>query len=281
MDPASLTISVIGLASLFSACMGCFDSIQLGRAFGEDYGKCLLRLDAAKLRFSRWGEAAGIAPNSKARSTIVVPDKDFRLAQSLLEQIMESFEDAENFSRRYQRRSELESPTSEVLATCDERQSLRWRDFNLHSQLRKVASRRQQSTDFVQKTKWALYEKKRLDTMIGEITEFTYRLVELFPVVKKSQIPLCEMELSAIEDAQDLITLKTLAGPDDEVLRQSVEAKVKRRGHIIQNWSASDNADVWVGDENEYGAEGKGHHVSKFTVSGSAKVRLGNNNQGR
>jgi Prion-inhibition and propagation len=64
MEPASLTVGVVGLAGLFSACMECFDYLQLGQAFGEDYGKCLLRLDAAKLRFSRWGEAMGIALSS-------------------------------------------------------------------------------------------------------------------------------------------------------------------------------------------------------------------------
>ena len=46
MEPASLTIGVVGLAGLFSTCMQCFDYVQLGRAFGDDYGKCLLRLEA-------------------------------------------------------------------------------------------------------------------------------------------------------------------------------------------------------------------------------------------
>jgi Prion-inhibition and propagation len=179
-------------------------------------------------------------------------DKDFMVAQSLLQQIVESFEDAEKVSKRYQRR-----------------------------QLRAMASRRQKSTGFVQKARWALYEKRKFDTMISEITEFVGKLVDLFPIAKESQIPLCEMELLAIEDAQDLATLKTLAGPDDDILHQSVEAELKRRGHIVRNWNATDNADVWVGDENEYGVESKGHHVSEFTVSGSAKVRLGNNNKRR
>lgn len=88
MEPASLTVGVVGFASPFSTCMECFDYIQLGRAFGKDYGKCLLRLDAAKLRFSRWGEAMGIALSSQTRGTIVVPDKDFQVAQSLLQQIV-------------------------------------------------------------------------------------------------------------------------------------------------------------------------------------------------
>lgn len=272
MEPASLTIGVVGLASLFSTCMECFDYIQLGRAFGKDYGKCLLRLDAAKLRFSRWGEAMGIALSSQTRGTIVVPDKDFQVAQSLLQQIVESFEDAEKVSKRYQRHTELESPTSDVLTVYDERTGLCRRDLNLHSQLRAMASGRQISTGLVQKTRWALYEKRKFDTMISEITEFVGKLVDLFPIAKESQIPLCEVELLAIEDAQDLATLKTLAGPDDDVLDQSVEAELKRRGHVVKNWNAVDNADVWVGDENEYGIESKGHHVSKFTVSGSAKI---------
>ena len=38
MEPAGLTLGVVGLASLFSTCMECFDYIQLSRSFGKDYG---------------------------------------------------------------------------------------------------------------------------------------------------------------------------------------------------------------------------------------------------
>ena len=95
--------------------MQCFDYIQLGRAFGEDYGKCLLRLDAAEVRFSRWGEAVGIAVTSHNKKPTVLSPHEFQLTQSLLQQIQDSFDDTEKISKRYRKHTEMEHPTSVVL----------------------------------------------------------------------------------------------------------------------------------------------------------------------
>ena len=55
MDPAGLVFGVAGLAGIFSACVDCFEYIQFGWQFGQDYGKCLLKLDVARLQLCRWG----------------------------------------------------------------------------------------------------------------------------------------------------------------------------------------------------------------------------------
>src|SRR2546421_4016159 len=236
MEPVGLTMGVVGLAALFSACMECFDYVQLGRAFGSDYGKCLLRLDAAKVSFSRWGEATGIASASQVADRLVVSERDLRLAESLLQQILDSFEDAEKISTRYRKHLQLDNPNSEALAVCDERNDLSVQDLKLHSQLRAIASRRQKTTGLVRKARWALYEKKKFDTMISEITEFVDKLVDLFAGVKTSLVPLCEQELSTIADARDVAKLNVVAGTDDTVLQSCSEAELTRRGHRVTDW---------------------------------------------
>ena len=281
MEPVGFTIGVMGLAGLFSTCMQCFDYVQLGRAFGDDYGKCLLRLDAAKLRLSRWGEAVGIAVTSQDRKPVVLSPQEFHLAQSLLQQIQDSFDDTEKISKRYRKHAEMESSTNGVLAVYSEQSDLRPQEKQLHSQLRAIAFRRQQSTGLVQKTRWALYEKKRFDSLIGDITDFVDKLINLFPVARESQTSICQAELRTITDEQDLVTLRAIARTDDEILQRGIEEELTRRGHVVTDWKAGDDADVWIGDENAFGVDSKGHHVSKFAVSGSAKVRLGNQNRGR
>lgn len=69
MEPAGLVVGIAGLAGTITSCVECFDYIQLGRNFGADYGKCLLRLDAAKLRMSRWGDSLGFGPNPGRESS--------------------------------------------------------------------------------------------------------------------------------------------------------------------------------------------------------------------
>jgi hypothetical protein len=117
--------------------------------------------------------------------------------------------------------------------------------------------------------------------MIDDITDFVDKLVDLFPDAKKSQTPLCPKELLTIGDTTSLTRLKDIAGADDQVLQSCVEIELARRGHIVTNWQARNQADVWVGEENGVGVESKGHHVSKFSVSDSAKVRVGNNKKGQ
>jgi hypothetical protein len=57
--------SALSVAALFNNCVDCFEFIQLGRRFGSDYERCQLRLDIAKTRLGRWGEAVKV--NEDAR----------------------------------------------------------------------------------------------------------------------------------------------------------------------------------------------------------------------
>jgi Prion-inhibition and propagation len=280
MESAGLTIGVVGLAGLFSTCMECFDYIQLGRTFGEDFGKCLLRLDAAKLRFSRWGEAVGLAVVSQGNNPIVLSQQDYNVAQSLLQQIADSFEDTEKIAKRYQRHAEMDSSTNTALTVYDERTDLKVQEAKLHFQLRSIALRRQKSTTLTQKARWALYEKRRFDILISDITDFVDQLVNLFSVARESEMALCQAELYTIKDEEDIVTLRSVVEPDDNVLQRCIQEELVRRGHAVTDWKAGETSDVWIGDENAFGVESKGHLVSKFEVSGSAKVRVGNKNTG-
>ena len=69
LEPVGLKIGIAGLAGAFTACVDCFEYIQLGRQFGQDYGNCLLKLDVAKLRLSRWGVAMGLGPELTSQAT--------------------------------------------------------------------------------------------------------------------------------------------------------------------------------------------------------------------
>jgi hypothetical protein len=87
----------------------------------------------------------------------------------------------------------------------------------------------------LQKARWALYEKKKLDAMMDDITDFVDKLVDLFPDAKKFQTPLCAKELLTIGDTTSLTRLKDIAGADDQVLQSCVEIELARRGHIVIN----------------------------------------------
>ena len=55
-------------------------------------------------------------------------------------------------------------------------------DFQrLHLTMRELADKRQKGTSIRKKAAWALFEKKRFEGMIEDVTGFISQLVDLFP----------------------------------------------------------------------------------------------------
>ena len=285
MEPAGLAIGVAGLASLFSACVDCFEYIQLGRQFGHDYGKCLLKLDAARLQLSRWGAAIGLRTVEPALQTQQVAynsSQEMRLAQNLLRQIWDTFEDAERISARYMgyvSANSTDSPTDRVVYDADTA------DINpeyrrVHLTMRELAQRRQKAISVRKKAMWALYDKMRFDRMIEDVTGFISQLVNLFPAAQDDQRALCKLEVAAFPRAQDLALLNDIAHGDDQILSGEIRREMESRGLVVTDWVAEGNSKLWAGDDNAFGVKGKGHTFARFSVSGNAEVHLGNVNRG-
>ena len=280
MEPVGFTIGVAGLAGAFTACVDCFEYIQLGRQFGRDYGKCLLKLDAAKVRMSRWGAAVGLGPEPYLKRQISASDKELGLAQNLLEQIMESFKDAEGISERFKKHSIIQKTRTDDLLVYDANSDLDPSYQRLHLTMRELANQRQRGTSIRKKTSWALYEKKRFDTMIEDITRFVGELVELFPAIREDQRALCKAEASAIRETQGLTLLNTIVSEDDNLLAAEVKKEMNSRGSYFADWKAEGYSKMWAGDDNAVGVESKSHSFTRFTVSDHSDVHLGNVNRG-
>jgi Prion-inhibition and propagation len=281
MEPAGFAIGVACLAGAFTSCIECFEYVQLGRKFGEDYGKCVLRLDAAKVRMSRWGASVGLGAEPRTQQQISASEEEFRLARSLLEQIIDTFEDAEKLSGRFKKHAIMQKTKTEDLIVYDAKSDLDTKYQWLHLTMRELVTKRQHETSLLKKTTWALYEKKRFDTMIDDVTGFVNELVELFPAAQDNQRALCKAEVSAIKETQDLALLKDTVRGDDELLEAAVKKELENRGHTVTNWKAGGNVKLWAGDDNAFGVESKSHHFSEFSVSDFADVRLGNVNRGK
>lgn len=68
MDPASLTLTIAGLATLFSACIDAYDKINAYRSFDVDSQLLVTRLQANRTVFKRWGARVGFGtPNHHSR----------------------------------------------------------------------------------------------------------------------------------------------------------------------------------------------------------------------
>ncbi len=280
MESVGIAIGAAGLASAFTACIDCFEYVQLGRQFGQDYGKCLIKLDATKVRMSRWGASMGLDPELHLKQSISASDEEIKLAQSLLEQILDSFTDAERISERFKKHTSTQGSVSTALAVYDANTDLASNYQRLHLTMSGLAKQRQKQTSVHKKLTWAIYEKKRFDRLIDDVTGFVHELVDLFPAAQEGQKALCKAEVSAIEETPDLALLNDIACKDDEILAAEVKKEMNNRGHIVTDWKAGGNSKMWAGDENAPGVDSKGHNFARFTVSESADVHLGNVNRG-
>lgn len=281
MEPAGLAVGLLGLAGIFSAVVECFEYVQLGKAFGADYGKCILRLDVALLRLCRWASVFGIAEDSEQTRAIDVPQQDFQVVKRLLQQILDTFEDAKRISERYEKSTKDQNTHMDALTRLNEEADLTHEDERLHSQLRRIAKRRQKCIGVLGKARWALYEKKKFDRLIEDITEFVDKLVMLFPGSPQAQAQLCESEVTEIQNDEDLATLQAIAGGDDELLQRTIEAKrASRGGHDTSDWTV-EGGKVRIGDDNDFDRESVGHRAHGFKINGSADVWIGNRNKGR
>ncbi|KAK4545049.1 hypothetical protein LTR36_003600 [Oleoguttula mirabilis] len=92
------------LFSLFDTALTVFSYVEKGRNFGADFQTSEVKLRVAGLRFTRWGQAIGLASSPDDSSLIEgmnLVDTDLIAPKMLLSQIGRLMKDADDMSRKY------------------------------------------------------------------------------------------------------------------------------------------------------------------------------------
>ncbi|KAF2877986.1 prion-inhibition and propagation-domain-containing protein [Massariosphaeria phaeospora] len=89
---------VIGLPSLFSSALECFQYVRLGREFAGDFETCQLKLDLAGLGLSRWGKSIGL-DKVELLEELPIPKSEAVTSRDVLKRILKLFGDAETKSK--------------------------------------------------------------------------------------------------------------------------------------------------------------------------------------
>lgn len=137
VETAGLVISAVSPTAIFTTCVDCFEYVQLGRNFGKEYQRSLLKLDIAKLRLSRWADAA-----DESRNQYQVPvgtPAEAQKVEEILGEIVACFADAERVSQRFKTKSNNSTELQVYDADTDLGPSLR----TMHDKMRDLALRRQ------------------------------------------------------------------------------------------------------------------------------------------
>ena len=105
MDAVGL---VIGVASLFTTCMQCFEYVQCGKSFGKDYESAILKLDISRMRLARWAESIGLNDPTRVKELqSSLTSREIQIAEILLGAIKEAFDSVEKQSKTYEWKQKL------------------------------------------------------------------------------------------------------------------------------------------------------------------------------
>jgi hypothetical protein len=273
----------LSVAALFNNCVDCFEYVQLGRHFGRDYERCQLKVDIARTRLSRWGQAVAIYEDSRFAATSPA-DPSNQQVQSVLEEIGLLFQSLPKASKRYELGAE---PQDLVLFQSGDMQPTFRR---LHGHLGQVVHQRQKKTSLLKKAAWALYDGKNFDKLIEQITGFVDDLETIYPV-ETVWGRFVQMEIEEVHDEPALAALPEAAASVDSALAEA--AGQKAHGIAGKNStgkiSMQEEAGVRVGNEFAGSFLSRDVRVADQTINetgdvdarGKSRLHVGNSYGGR
>lgn len=176
---------------------------------------------------------------------------------------------------------ERESERTEEIAIYQPDSDLDARHRSVHLTTRAIAKKRQKGTNFLQKASWALYNKKKFDRLVEDLTGFVDILETVFPAeVAQLQAVICKGEVEEFGDVKDLPVLGDAAGKDDKLLVAEVTKAAERKGNHYENFEISgEDADFKTQVGDTYGAgrnrEGDGNVYKGFKIGGKGFSQIG------
>lgn len=229
MEPAGLAAGVLSLAGLFSNAVDCFEYVQIGRNLSKDFQTRQLKLDNARLRLSRWGEAMGLSGDmgdSQHLQRTLGSSLDVESANARLEHIIKLFADAAEVSSKFETGT---TTTSAHALACNTAADLEPAAASLHHKMNELSIRRQNKTSLKQRAKWALHEEKHFTRLVEDITVLVNGLTELFPGSKQTQQVLCEGEVAELGH-QSVPLLENIVNVQDKDLEAAMVKALEKTG---------------------------------------------------
>lgn len=155
---AETAVGIVGLLPLFTTAVDGFKYVKIARSYYDDFAVALLRLKAASLRLSRWGEAVGIREGSPVH-----------IAES-------QYEEAEAILRTLFKKAQREAAT--IVGNTDSVAHFSSVDMSrvqaaTHAGLAATIGKRI-NRKFIRTTdqvKWALYKRAGLDRLLKSIDD--------------------------------------------------------------------------------------------------------------
>lgn len=271
----------IGIVTLFSTCMQCFECVQYGKKFGDSMQEYKLKLALAKLSLQRWADSIGMdlnmtgeeAPRDTPLASLSI--EEGTAVRTLLGQIQNAFLEVEQLSKKY----EAKHPDPADLKVIGPIDDLSTDLGKLALNARARSQKCQKSANPLQKTRYAIFERPKFTRLITTIAEHIEALLRVFPesvMVRYMELAKEDVTELAGQDKAKLQLLKDKAVEQDEILGEAAEQALFTIGaNKYDNVQVHGNAQVWFGSDVAHGVRKDGDTYSNMVIDGNTRVHAG------
>ena len=187
VEPVSLTIGVVALASLFSTCIECFDYFRAVQVLEEDFELLLVKVDVEKTRLLIWGNAVSVLkPEGEGRVPELNNSQKTVLIGRCLERIKSLLSHTDKFQNLYGLQSsadaEKDSRNHHILSINS--MSVFWTSYRRF--WARFAGDQSRST-LAMRTRWAIHDKAKFEGLIYHLKDLIDGLNQVVLVKRETQ----------------------------------------------------------------------------------------------
>jgi hypothetical protein len=278
VEPISLTIGGVALASLFSTCIECFDYFKAGQALEEDFQLLLVKLDVEKTRLLIWGNAVGVLkPEDEGRVLELNDSQKVDLIERCLESIKFLLSDAEKLQSLYGLRSIADavkgSRNLSILST-NSMSVFRTSYLRFSARFAGIQSR----SALARRTRWAVHDKTKFEGLVNHLKDLIDGLNQIVPVKRETQDQIMHDDIGSILDISKLRLIEsacegnytTLSKAASTIIAASEFGTVDRR-----------NVEEWLGDAGGVSEEEDADDSAILKINETLPQGAGSLNQGK
>ena len=195
VEPVSLAIGAVALASLFSTCLECFDYFKAAQSLSSDLEILVNKLDCQKERLLTWGDLIGISKTAEEGRVADLDTPKGELVKRCLNSITSLCSDAEKLQKNYgvQHMTGLSSAVDRDNRLSFNRMTLFRKSFQRISQ-----TDAQRQPNILTATRWAIHDKSKFETLASHIRELVDDLHNVIPVPTRSQETMVHADIASL-----------------------------------------------------------------------------------
>ena len=278
VEPISLTIGAVALASLFSTCIECFDYFKAGQALEEDFQLLLVKLDVEKTRLLIWGNAVGVLkPKDEGRVLELNDSQKVELIERCLESIKLLLSDTDKLQSLYGLRSiadAVKGSRSLSILSTNSMSVFRTSYLRFSARFAGIQSR----STLARRTRWAVHDKTKFEGLVNHLKDLIDGLNQIVPVKRETQDQIMHDDIGSILDISKLRLIESACEGNYMALSKaaSIVITASEFGTIDRR-----NIEEWLGDAGGVSEEEDADDSVILNINQTLPQGAGSLNQGK